>query len=117
MRRRRLLLLTYGTRGDVEPFIALAVAARAGGQDAVVAGPQRFREFVEEFGVRFHPLPDTSLAAIESPDGRVMLEGGAIREAVHSALLRANALELAARLRNDDGVTVALAVIEDLVES
>ena len=27
----RIVLLTYGTRGDVEPFVALAVALRARG--------------------------------------------------------------------------------------
>ncbi|MEK9509497.1 glycosyltransferase [Gemmatimonadota bacterium Y43] len=72
----KLLLLTYGTRGDVEPFLALALGLQAAGHDVVVATSSRFRAFVEQRGVPFHAMSDESLALIESPEGRRMLEGG-----------------------------------------
>jgi vancomycin aglycone glucosyltransferase len=42
----RILLSTYGSRGDVEPIAALAVALRALGAEAIVSAPPD-REFVE----------------------------------------------------------------------
>ena len=72
---KRILVFTYGTRGDVEPFLALAKGLQQAGHDVRFATSSRFRGFVEEFGVSFFPMSDTSLAAIESPDGKVMLEG------------------------------------------
>ena len=73
---KKVLVCAYGTRGDVEPFLALAGGIQATGGDVLLATSSRFREFVESFGVPFFPMSDTSLAAIESPDGKTMLEGG-----------------------------------------
>jgi len=76
MAPKRALILTYGSRGDVEPFIALAKGLQAAGNEVLLATASRFGGFVEGFGVPFFALPDESLAAIESPDGKLMLEGG-----------------------------------------
>lgn len=42
----RVLLSTYGSRGDVEPLVGLAVALRALGAEAIVCAPQD-QEFVD----------------------------------------------------------------------
>ncbi|GAB5373742.1 MAG: glycosyltransferase [Acuticoccus sp.] len=73
---RRVLILTYGSRGDVEPFIALAGGLRARGHTVFLATSERFRALVEGHNVPFIAMSDASLAAIESPDGKAMLEGG-----------------------------------------
>ena len=49
-------MLTYGSRGDVQPFIALARALSKRGHEATLAGPHRFAEFARQQGVRFVPL-------------------------------------------------------------
>lgn len=77
MAGRRVLICTYGTRGDVEPFVALALGLRAAGHTVLLATSDRFRAFVEGHGIAFHPMSDASLAAIETPDGRAVIEGGA----------------------------------------
>ena len=77
MSTQRILLCTYGSRGDVEPYLALAMGLRAAGAEVLLATSERFRGFVEAHGVAFFGLSDASLALIESPDGRAMLEGGA----------------------------------------
>jgi len=51
-----VLLLASGTRGDVQPFIALALGLQEAGVPSVVAAAPRFRELVEDRGVRFAPL-------------------------------------------------------------
>ncbi|MBO6734688.1 MAG: glycosyltransferase, partial [Roseitalea sp.] len=73
----RVLLCTYGSRGDVEPFVALAKGLLAHGNTVLLATSERFRDFVEEHGIPFFGMSDASLALIETPDGRAMLEGGA----------------------------------------
>ncbi|QFG22944.1 glycosyltransferase [Actinomadura sp. WMMB 499] len=58
----RVLLLTYGVRGEVEPFVALGRALRESGHEAVLAGPAPFAPFAAEHGVEFAAL-DAGLAA------------------------------------------------------
>jgi sterol 3beta-glucosyltransferase len=73
---QRVLLCAYGTRGDVEPFIALAKGLQAAGCEVLLATSERFESFAQRHGVPLFAMSDESLAAIESPDGRAMLEGG-----------------------------------------
>lgn len=53
----RVLLTTYGSRGDTEPMAALAVALKALGADAVVCAPpdQEFIDLLDRAGVDFAP--------------------------------------------------------------
>ena len=61
-RSAKIVLATYGTSGDVLPYIAIARELRHRGHRAVVATAEIYREAVEEAGVRFvpirPPLPD-----------------------------------------------------------
>lgn len=77
MSPRKILICTYGTRGDVEPFLALAKRLQTVGCEVLLATSERFEAFAQDHGVPILPMSDESLAAIETPDGRAMLEGGA----------------------------------------
>ena len=48
----RVLLSTIGSRGDVQPLVALAVELRDLGQDVRMCVPPDFREWIERLGVR-----------------------------------------------------------------
>ena len=50
-------LLTYGTRGDVEPFLALAVALQRAGHRPRLAAPATYASLAAAHRVPFHPLP------------------------------------------------------------
>jgi sterol 3beta-glucosyltransferase len=52
----RITLLTYGSRGDVQPFLALAVGLQKAGHTVTLAGPHRFADFVSRYNVPFAPL-------------------------------------------------------------
>ncbi len=52
----RALLLTVGSQGDVQPFVALASRLRASGHDAVVAAPGLFSAMAAAHDVPFVPL-------------------------------------------------------------
>jgi sterol 3beta-glucosyltransferase len=48
----KVLLLTHGTRGDVEPFVALAEALRLAGHEPIVAAPSTSNQSIEQRGLR-----------------------------------------------------------------
>jgi len=52
----KALLLTVGSQGDVQPFVALAVRLRAGGHQAVLAAPAAFSGLASAYDVPFAPL-------------------------------------------------------------
>ncbi|CAF1210538.1 unnamed protein product [Adineta steineri] len=54
--RLAILILTVGTRGDVQPFIALGQALRAYGHRVRLATHETFRSFVRGNGLEFYPL-------------------------------------------------------------
>ncbi|PWB83804.1 MAG: glycosyltransferase [Methylocystaceae bacterium] len=54
--RKRILLVTFGTLGDVYPFIAIAHAMRRRGLDAVIAAPEMHRSSIESEGVAYTRL-------------------------------------------------------------
>ena len=57
----RPLLITTGSRGDVQPFLVLARALAESGAGPVVAAPRRFGDLATRFGVEFVGLDDSIL--------------------------------------------------------
>lgn len=49
-------MLTYGTRGDVEPFLALGVGLRNAGYSVRLAAPAQFAPLGELHGIEFEPI-------------------------------------------------------------
>lgn len=52
----RIVILAYGSRGDVQPFLALAIGLQNAGHKVVLAAPHRFESFVSAYKVPFAPL-------------------------------------------------------------
>ncbi len=52
-----ITILTYGSRGDVQPFTALALGLLKAGHSVRLAAPHRFTGFAAQYGVPFAPLP------------------------------------------------------------
>ena len=60
----RVLLSTIGSRGDVQPLVALASQLRALGQEAHLCVPPDFREWIEGLGIPVTPIgPEVRTAA------------------------------------------------------
>lgn len=55
-RRKRILLATFGTLGDIYPFIAVAHAVSRRGLDVVIAAPEMHRGSIEREGVAYARL-------------------------------------------------------------
>ena len=55
----KVLLSTIGSRGDVQPLLALALELRALGHDPSLCVPPNFKDWVESFGLHCFPIgPD-----------------------------------------------------------
>ncbi|MFZ5818662.1 MAG: glycosyltransferase [Chloroflexota bacterium] len=51
-----ITILTYGSRGDLQPFLALAVGLQSAGHRVKLAAPHRFEPFVGAYRIPFAPL-------------------------------------------------------------
>ncbi len=67
----KIAILTYGSRGDVQPFLPLSVKLISRGHSVKLAAPSRFKNLVEGYGINFVPLPgDPSTAILRINDAR-----------------------------------------------
>jgi sterol 3beta-glucosyltransferase len=71
----KVLIYAYGTRGDVQPSVALGAALTRAGHEAVLAAPERFAGFTAEHGLGFAPRDEQWL--------RLMTEDPEVRELYH----------------------------------
>lgn len=75
----KLVILATGTRGDVQPFVALAQGLSSAGHNVVLAAPGSFEPFVRSYGVAFAPMGSDYAAIIESPEGKAALGGNPVK--------------------------------------
>ncbi|WP_170223142.1 glycosyltransferase [Nonomuraea turkmeniaca] len=66
----RPLLITAGSRGDVQPYLALACGLLAAGHRPLLAAPRRFAPLAAARGVEFAPLNDEMLSLQDSVKGQ-----------------------------------------------
>ena len=71
----KVLILTYGSRGDVEPFVALASGLVQAGHTVTISTAERYGDWIESFGLSFSPLSNAIIDLIDTPDGKAVLEG------------------------------------------
>lgn len=80
--RPHIRLVAMGTRGDVQPYIALALGLQQAGHDVVVGTTADFREFVEGYGLRcITTKSDMQAVAKQGARGRVTVNGRQYRNA------------------------------------
>ncbi|WP_299397864.1 glycosyltransferase [Pelagibius sp.] len=64
----RILILTLGSRGDVQPYAALGAALKARGHDVTLATGQGFEDMIEAQGLPAAPLTDDVRQMIQTPE-------------------------------------------------
>src|SRR5690349_21071774 len=66
----RVLLSTIGSRGDVQPLVALALHLKALGHEVRLCAPPDFRDWIESFGIPVTPIgPEVRKFAAPRPAG------------------------------------------------
>ncbi len=72
---RKIVLMTLGTRGDVQPYLALGMGLRRAGFDVTLVTDSNFAADAQACGLDFSPVRADFRAIVESPDGRAALTG------------------------------------------
>jgi sterol 3beta-glucosyltransferase len=111
-----ILILTYGSRGDVQPYVALGAGLRRAGHDVTLATSERFRDFVSGHGLRYGFLSDDLLAIVDTEQGREMIENTKnVFQIVRRMLSMAKQVGPMQRALLEDSWRIAEAVRPDVV--
>lgn len=70
----RIFISTMGTRGDIQPFIALGQGLQAAGHQVALCTAEGYRGFVEEHEVPYAFMDNEFLAIIQSQTGQAAIE-------------------------------------------
>src|SRR5690606_21817703 len=71
----KVILTSIGTRGDMEPFLAIGELLKQRGHDVICLFPEQFRSLAEDSGLGFASLGSEFLEMIDSKDGKAALGG------------------------------------------
>ncbi|WP_189226160.1 glycosyltransferase [Saccharothrix coeruleofusca] len=113
----RALLVTHGTRGDVQPVLALAVALRRAGHGVLMAAPHSAAAMAAEHGVEFAGLDEGPNRLLDDPLLRQAVDGGyrglrgkvtAVRTARRIKPLMAEVLRDLGRIARDSAADVVV---------
>ncbi|MGB3335824.1 MAG: glycosyltransferase [Devosia sp.] len=71
----RIAIHTLSTRGDIQPYLALALGLHERGHEVMIAAPSQFEKFIQSRGIRFSALPGECLDLMESPEAKAAMAG------------------------------------------
>ncbi len=69
----RIAIFTLGSRGDVQPYVALAKQAVKRGHSAVICTGQTFEKLIKENGVEFVKAENDLMALLKTEEGKDIL--------------------------------------------
>ncbi|WP_019504837.1 glycosyltransferase [Pleurocapsa sp. PCC 7319] len=72
----KITILTVGTRGDVQPFIALGLGLKQIGHTVTIVTHAIFESWIRSYGFDFAEIVGDPQGFIESEEGQKMLESG-----------------------------------------
>ena len=83
----KVLIITFGTRGDVQPYVALGKGLQTAGHTVTVCTSARFESFIKDYNLAYGYMTDELLKVIDTDMGRDIIEHssgiwGAIRSAI-----------------------------------
>ena len=101
--RKRITILTYGSRGDVQPFIALGAGLQRSGHAVRLTAPAQFGPMAEAHGLDFEPIPASADELVLGFADRAGLRWTRmVAEMARHALPRAKAVFRAAAMASRD---------------
>ena len=71
-----ITILTIGTRGDVQPFIALGLGLKQAGYEVKIVTHLIFESWIRSYGFNFAVVEGNPQGFIESEEGKKILESG-----------------------------------------
>ncbi len=64
----KVLISTLGSRGDVQPFLALAVGLQQAGHRVTLSAPYNFTDWIQSYGVQPYPIQFNPQEFMQRPD-------------------------------------------------
>jgi UDP:flavonoid glycosyltransferase YjiC (YdhE family) len=71
----KIILTSVGTRGDMEPFLAIGELLKVKGHHVICAFPEQFRELAIESDLEFASLGSKFIHLLESEEGKAAMGG------------------------------------------
>lgn len=72
----KVILFSIGTRGDIEPFLAIAQVLKDRKWDVLCVFPEQFRDTVEGMGLSFKGFNKEFLELLDGADAKMIMGGG-----------------------------------------
>lgn len=72
----KIMLLTIGSRGDIQPFVALGKALESAGYDVALQTAEAYKSFVQGHGLTYLYMNNEFMQFIESKAGQAATESG-----------------------------------------
>lgn len=69
-------IFTYGSRGDVQPFLALALALKQKGHSVLLGAPENFQQTIQNYGIDYHKIDGDLERLMYEPEIQNLLETG-----------------------------------------
>lgn len=73
-RQMKIVILTLGTRGDVQPYAVLGQALKIRGHDVVLSTGKNFEGLAKKYDLEFQPVEADFQALINSDEGKAMMK-------------------------------------------
>lgn len=70
----KILVLTLGSRGDIQPFVALGQGLQAAGHEVALCTSEHFEPFIREHGINYFYMNNDMIDFIDSDEGRSVME-------------------------------------------
>ena len=74
-----ITILTVGSRGDIQPYCAIALGLMKKGHNVTLASSSNFANFAARFGISFLPISGDFQVLLSSPTGLDLLEGNQVK--------------------------------------
>ncbi len=69
-----ILIITFGSRGDVQPYVTLGKGLKAAGHTVTICTAEAFKPFVQSHGLGYGYMTGELLQLVETSEGRAAVE-------------------------------------------
>ncbi|MHC5771117.1 MAG: glycosyltransferase [Nostoc sp.] len=86
-RKLKITILTVGSRGDLQPYCALAIGLKRAGHEVTIATHENFELFVRKFDLEFAPIAGNMEEFLQSKQGQRLIAGEKLKKEEGDKLL------------------------------
>ncbi len=86
-RKLKITILTVGSRGDLQPYCALAIGLKRAGHQVTIATHENFASFVRKFDLKFAPIAGNMQEFLQSKQGQRLIAGEKLKKEEADKLL------------------------------